>query len=384
MTPHIALNAQLLSLSQSYRSAGISWYIANLLKNLGHTDPQMQFTALLHEPDFRADSLQLRHTRWPTHRPTMRILWEQLVQPLVLQQLKPDLLHALAFIAPLASPCPHVVTVYDLSFLRYPAAFRPFNRWYLKYFTTYSVKRAQAVIAISESTRQDVINLLGKPAEQVHTVYCGADGSFQPLSESAVTAFKTKHGLPERFILYLGTLEPRKNVDGLIEAYALWCKRTPQPPPLIVAGGKGWFYQTIFERVEALGLTDRVFFPGYVPQAELPLWYNAASLFVYPSRFEGFGLPVLEAMACGTPVITSNVSSLPEVAGSAGALVDPNNSEQLVDMMAGVMANQDKQVAMREAGLVQATQFRWEKAAHETVAVYQHVLNTRPADPSES
>lgn len=384
MPSHIALNAQLLSLSQSYRTAGISWYIANLLKNLGHISAEMQFTALLHEPDFRVDSLPLRRTRWPTHRPPVRILWEQLVQPLVLQQLKPDLLHAMAFVSPIVAPCPQVVTVYDLSFLRYPETFRPFNRWYLKYFTAYSVKRAQAVIAISESTRQDVINLLGKPAEQVHTVYCGADGSFQPLPEPAVTAFKIKHGLPETFILYLGTLEPRKNVDGLIEAYALWCKRERQAPPLVVAGGKGWFYQTIFERVEALGLTERVFFPGYVPQAELPLWYNAASLFVYPSRFEGFGLPVLEAMACGTPVITSNVSALPEVAGDAGVLVDPNRPAQLADMLARVMADQDKQAAMGEAGLVQATQFRWDKAAHETVAVYQHLLNPSPTDRSES
>ncbi len=379
MTPthHIALNAQLLSLSQGYRSAGISWYIANLLKELGPVAPDLRYTALLREPLAETPNLSRRVTRWPTHRPAVRIAWEQLVQPLLLHQTEADLLHAMAFVAPIISPCPFVVTVYDLSFLRYPQAFRPLNRAYLRHLTAYSVKRARRVIAISESTRQDVIQQLGKPAAQVRTVYCGADDSFQPMSKAAVAEFKRQQGLPNQFVLYLGTLEPRKNVAGLIRAYAAWHKRDSAAWPLFIAGGKGWYYEEIFALVESLGVTDAVHFPGYIPQTELTAWYNAADLFVYPSHFEGFGLPVLEAMACGTPVITSDVSSLPEVAGEAARLVPPSDPAALADTLAELAHSPDLRAELRPRGLAQAARFRWDKAARETAAVYREALSLK-------
>ncbi len=373
---HIGLNAHLLSLSQSYRGAGISWYMVNLLKNLAQASPDFYYSAFLSDRTFQSPGLALHVSRWPTRRPVVRILWEQFVQPLALRRARVDLLHALAFVAPLVAPCPFVVTVYDLSFVRYPEAFRPFNRWYLRRFTAQSVKRARAVITISESTRQDVINFLGVPPERVHTVYCGVDENFRPLPEADVAAFKAARQLPETFILFLGTLEPRKNVAGLIRAYASWRVREPTAPPLILAGGKGWYYAKIFELVESLNLTESIRFPGYIPQAELPLWYNAAKLFVYPSHFEGFGLPVLEAMACGTPVITSTVSSLPEVTGTDGAahLIDPADTEALAEAMAQLMNQPDWRASMSERGLVQATGFHWAKTAQETVAIYRKVL----------
>ncbi|MBE7557115.1 MAG: glycosyltransferase family 4 protein [Anaerolineales bacterium] len=374
---HIGLNAHLLSLSQSYRGAGISWYIFNLLKNLARMSPDFCYSAFLSDRAFQEPALALHLSRLPTQHPAVRILWEQFIQPLALRQAGVDLLHALAFVAPLAAPCPFVVTVYDLSFLRYPEAFRPFNRWYLRQFTANSVKRARAVIAISESTRQDVINLLGAPPERVHTIYCGADEQFRPLPAAEIAAFKAARGLPDTFVLFLGTLEPRKNMDGLIRAYALWREQEPSAPPLIIAGGKGWYYRHIFSLVESLNLTDTVRFANYVPQSELPLWYNAASLFVYPSHFEGFGLPVLEAMACGTPVITSTASSLPEVTGTDGAacLVNPADSEALAEAMRHIMADRDLRAGMAQQGLDRAAGFRWDKTAQETVAVYRKALS---------
>lgn len=373
---HIGLNAHLLSLSQSYRGAGISWYIFNLLKNLAGASPDFCYSAFLSEPAFREPSLALHLSRLPTQRPPARILWEQFIQPLVLRRAGVDMLHALAFVAPLAAPCPFVVTVYDLSFMRYPDAFRPFNRWYLREFTARSVKRARAVIAISESTRQDVINWLGAPPERVHTVYCGVDEAFRPLPAAEVAAFKAAKRLPDTFVLFLGTLEPRKNVDGLIRAYACWRKQEPDAPPLVIAGGKGWYYSHIFSLVESLNLTERVRFTDYVPQHELPLWYNAASLFVYPSHFEGFGLPVLEAMACGTPVITSTVSSLPEVTGNSGAarLVSPADPDALATAMREVMADSDLRAAMSQQALMRAAHFSWGKTARETVEVYRKAM----------
>ncbi|MFN8454310.1 MAG: glycosyltransferase family 1 protein [Anaerolineae bacterium] len=366
----------MLSTSQSYRGAGISWYITHLLKHVAQVGPDFCYTAFLSDPAFQAPGLTLRRNRWPTQRPLVRILWEQLLQPLALRQAKIDLLHALAFVAPLATPCPFVVTVYDLTFLRYPEAFRPFNRWYLRYFTGRSVKRAKAVIAISESTRQDVITLLGAPPERVHTIYCGVDDNFRPLPAAEVAAFRAAKGLPEQFVLFLGTLEPRKNVAGLIQAYAQWRAHEAVAPPLVIGGGKGWYYRDIFSLVESLNLTSAVRFTDYIPQIELALWYNAASLFVYPSYFEGFGLPVLEAMACGRPVITSTVSSLPEVAGTDGAavLVDPGDTAGLAAAMRRVMADAELRRDMSTRSLARAAGFRWEKTAKETVEIYRKIM----------
>ncbi len=378
----IGLNAHLLSLSQTYRGAGISWYIYNLLKNLAHVSPEyFRYDAFLYDRTYKEKTrgLNLHFSQLPTKTPVIRIFWEQFIQPLALKRARVDMLHALAFVAPIVVPCPFVVTVYDLSFYRYPEAFRPFNRWYLTRFTATTVNRAKAVITISESTRQDVIKFLQVPPARVHTIYCGSDDSFRPLPQPEVEAFRAAQQLPGRFILYLGTLEPRKNVDGLIKAYARWRKRNPKAPLLVVAGGKGWYYQEIFRLVKSLNLTDSVHFPGYVPQETLALWYNAATIFVYPSHFEGFGLPVLEAMACGTPVITSTASALPEVAGVDGTarLVAPANTNALADALAEVSNQRALREQMSQRGILRAAQFRWDKTARETVSVYKTVLENK-------
>ena len=373
--PHIGLNAQLLSLRQTYRSAGISWYIYNLLTHLAQDERDLRYTAFLSDKQFQAHKgLNAQRSRWPTHKPLLRILWEQTVLPPALQKAKVDLLHALAFVAPLAAPVPFITTIYDLSFIRYPQAFRPHNRWYLRTFTKHSARRAKAIIAISESTRQDVIQAFGVSPEKVHTVYCGVDSAFKPLPPAQIDAFKAKRGLPNRFILRLGTIEPRKNVEGLIKAYALWRKQDQNAPKLFIAGGKGWYYQQVFQLVETLELSEHIVFPGYLPQEELPLWYNAGELFVYPSHFEGFGLPALEAMACGTPIITSNVSSLPEVAGQAGLLVSPADTVALSRAMQKVFYNADLAHQMRQKGLAQAAKFNWRKTAAQTAQIYRQTL----------
>ncbi len=373
--PHIGLNAHLLSLQQTYRSAGISWYIYNLLTHLAQGETGFRYTAFLSDPQFKAHKgLRVQRSHWPTHKPFVRILWEQAVLPLTLKKAKVDLLHALAFAAPVAAPVPFITTIYDLSFIRYPEAFRPHNRWYLRTFTKHSARRAKAIIAISESTRQDVIQAFGVSPEKVHTVYCGVDSNFKPLPSTAIAAFKAKKGLPEKFILRLGTIEPRKNVEGLIKAYALWRKQDKNAPKLFIAGGKGWYYQQVFQLVEELGLNEHIIFPGYLPQKDLPLWYNASNLFVCPSHFEGFGLPVLEAMACGTPIITSNVSSLPEVAGEAGLLVDPTDTKALSQAMQSVFHNAELTRQMQEKGLAQAAKFNWRKTAAQTAQIYSRVV----------
>ena len=373
--PHVGLNAQLLSLRQSYRSAGISWYIFNLLRHLPAADTAVRYTAFVSDPDFQPQNgLAVQRSSLPAKHPIARILWEQTALPPALKKSGADLLHALAFVSPLANRLPTVLTIYDLSFVRFPQLFRPFNRWYLRTFSRISARRADAVIAISESTRRDVISAFGVNPNRVHTVYCGADEIFRPLPAETIAAFRAEKNLPARFIFRLGTIEPRKNVEGVIRAYAAWRQRDPSAPLLVIGGGKGWYYRQVFRLVESLGLAEHIRFPGYIPQDELPLWYNAASVFVYPSHFEGFGLPVLEAMACGTPVVTSDVSSLPEVAGDAALLVSPSDTDGLSRAMARAFDDAALAQSLRERGLRRAGQFSWEKTARQTLEIYRAVL----------
>jgi glycosyltransferase involved in cell wall biosynthesis len=388
----VGLDAHLLSLTQTYRAAGINGYIFELLNRLpalARDEPELELVAYLYDAAFRAPrGLRIERSRWDTANPWRRIVWEQTV--LANESRKLDLLHAMAFAVPLAAACPTIVTVHDLSFIRYPGAFRTVNRVYLSTLTRLSVKRARRVIVGAESTRQDVIELCGARPEKIVTVPYGVSDAFAPACEAdhgceRIEEFRRHKGLPEQFILFLGTLEPRKNIGLLIESYALFRERTllrgdtGRIPPLVIAGGKGWFYESLFARVTELGLIENVLFTGYVPNEELPWWYRAAALFVFPSLFEGFGLPVLEALACGTPTITSNASSLPEVAGDAAILVDPGDKEGLVSAMERVLCDNDLRLALSEAGPRQASKFPWSRTAAETIAVYRAVLGGQAA-----
>jgi glycosyltransferase involved in cell wall biosynthesis len=368
--PHVALNAHLLAGRASYRSAGIHNYIANLLRCLPEADPALRYTVFVGAGQPQMPGATIERSALPTLRPVVRILWEQGVQPFALRRARPDLLHSLAFVSPVAAPCPAVVTVYDLSFKLTPDRFLPAQRLYLSAFTAHSCRRARRVIAISESTKRDVVRVFGVPAEKVDVAYPGIDPVFRPLPRAEVEAFRARKDLPERFILYLGTLEPRKNLSALIRAFSKL--QTPNSKlKLILAGAIGWLYDDLFRLVQDLNLTGLVFFPGYLPTEELILWYNAAAVFAYPSSYEGFGLPVAEALACGRPVVTSNVSSLPEAAGEAAWRVAPDDVQALTEALAQALSFDSEQLAR---GPAHAAQFTWAAAARATVASYRRAL----------
>lgn len=377
---YVGINAQLLSATRSYRSAGVSGYIRQLLLHLPEAAPDLALTAFVPgaaalEADGR---LTLRRSlRWDTQRPLRRILWEQTVLPLLCQQARLDLLHATVNISPWLAPCPTVVTVHDLSFLHYPRAFPALQRLYLRTQARRSVVTARQVIAVSRATRQDLISRWGVPGQQISIVYNGVDSMFCPAAEPEIEAFRRCRQLPERFILHLGTLEPRKNLVRLVRAFKRLRQRAPvlQDVKLVLAGGRGWGYQKLFAEVIRLELDREVLFPGYVADEELPWWYRAAEVFAYPSLLEGFGLPVVEAMACGTPVVTSTTSALPEVAGDAALLVDPTSVEQLATALQRLLTEPELARELRERGLRQASRFSWQRAAQETVAVYRRALS---------
>jgi glycosyltransferase involved in cell wall biosynthesis len=373
----IGLNAHLLNLSASYRGAGIHCYIHQLLLNLPTAAPQHRYLAFLNDARMSSPhtALQLRRTRWPTQKPSPRIVWEQTVLPIATYTEQLDLLHSLAFVRPLVAHCPVVITIYDLSFVRMPERFPRFQRFYLQTMTRYSARRAARLLVISQSTKDDVVRFCGVSPDKIVVTYCGVDEQFAPRSRHEVEAFRAAKGLPSRFILYLGTLEPRKNVPQIVKAYSqLRSHDLSRNYKLVIAGAKGWGYDEVFAAVEQHDLKDDVIFAGYVPAEELPLWYNAAELFVYPSLFEGFGLPVLEAMACGTPAITSNVSSLPEVAGDAALTITPTDTRALSAAMTQVLCDAALRAQLRERGLRQAAQFSWQRTAQQTAQVYADVL----------
>lgn len=370
---YIGLNAHLLSAQTGYRTAGIHGYIDGLLRHLPAAAPNdWRLTAFVGAANrAHIDGIDLRRSRLDTESPPRRILWEQIAQPFALSGL--DLYHALAFVAPLALTVPSVVTIYDLSFIHYPERLPPLRRLYLRLLTGVTCRRARRVIAISHSTARDLAATLGVPAGKIDVAAPGYDPNvFKPLPADQIAAFRRAKNLPERFWLFVGTLEPRKNLPVMLEAYAA----LPQPrPPLIIGGGKGWDYAPIFDTVARHQLENTVQFVGFIPSEDLPIWYNCAETFIYPSVFEGFGLPVLEAMACGTPVVVSNVSSLPEVAGNAGLSVPPQNIEAWQAALRQAWDDKQWRSAAREQGFIEAARYSWANTAQQTVASYRKALN---------
>jgi glycosyltransferase involved in cell wall biosynthesis len=375
----IALNAQLLSTAATYRSAGISRVIRHLLSELPSVPGDERYVAFA--PDSTVNRQLLSDGRFETHltrlpvdSPLVRIPWEQTVLPVEAARSGADLLHALGFVSPFAWRGPTVVTVYDLSFLRFPHLFNRGNRAYLGTFTPPSLRRADRVITISEHTRQDVVELCGVAPDRVTPILLATDERFKPASPEVATAFREEKGLPDRFVLYLGTLEPRKNVELLVRAYAALRAEGSVDHVLVLAGARGWQYEPIFQLVQELDLEEHVRFPGFVPVNEQALWYSSAAVFAFPSVYEGFGLPLLEAMACGTPVVASRISSLPEVVGDAGVLVDPSDVAGLCSAMRDLLEDDQRRAALSVAGLARARTFSWARMAAETVQVYREVL----------
>jgi len=368
---HIGLNAHLLNLSGNYRSAGINWYIYHLLRNLPRAD-DLAYTVFTSEPRARETlpRLSLAPSRLPTHQPLARIFWEQFVLPFEIRRTKLDLLHALAFAGPRALALPWVVTVYDLSFIRYPQSFNTANRLYLTWATRDAVRRANRVIAISASTKRDLVAMFGVAENKIDVVYCGTDPMFSPEANPHLAA----PVMPEKMILYVGTLEPRKNVAPLIRAFARVKRELRAPHKLVLIGARGWKHTDVDVAIAQENLRDEIILPGYVPSEDLPAWYRAADLFVYPSRYEGFGGPALEAMACGTPVVTSNASALPEVVGDAALQIAPDDLDALTDAMMRSLTDPGLREQMRARGLVQAARFTWTRAGRGTAAIYRSVL----------
>ena len=343
----ISINAQLLN----YRDFGIKTYLKCLTENLVKIDKNNEYLLL-------SDKKQNK-------------LWEHLVLPFIVNRGGFDLFHTPDHILPLLPiKCRKVITVHDLSFVNHPELFTAGKRSYKQLMTPLSLKRADRIIAVSQNTKNDIVKLYKTDPGKVTVVYNGVGEEFCEVeSKDVLSEARKKYELPDKYILFVGTIEPRKNIINLIKAY----KKSGTDLILAIVGKKGWMSDSIIKEITS---DNRILWLDTVGSKDLPALYSMADLFVYPSLYEGFGLPVLEAMACGTPVITSNVSSLPEVAGDAAVLVDPDNADAIACAIKNILKNEELRKSLISKGPEQARKFSWKKCAKETLKVYESCFNT--------
>ncbi|XRP97070.1 glycosyltransferase family 4 protein [Methanocaldococcus sp. 16A] len=303
---------------------------------------------------------------------------KMIITPKVLKNHDFDIVHDVYHFGPflfLKKP-KRILTVYDLTPLLYSKTHKKSKVLMHKYYFPLVLKVTDKIIAISHHTKNDIIKHFKIPEDKIRVIHLAANENYRPLKENEINKIKQKYNLNDPFILYVGTLEPRKNILNLLKAFYK-LKKQGIKHKLVITGKKGWKYRNIFELIDKLNLQKEVIFTGYVPDEDLPGLYNAADLFVYPSLYEGFGLPPLEAMACGTPVITSNTSSLPEVVGDAGIMVNPYDVDELAKAMYEVLTNDGLREELSKKGLERAKLFSWKKCAEEHLKVYEEVYNMR-------
>lgn len=355
-----------------YTGGGIAKYIRNLAAALPGLAPDRAHTHFYrrkHPETFAPDARRV--DCWtPAHHRLERWALAAEVLPHGL-----DLLHSPDFIPPAAGYRRSVITVHDLTFLRYPAFLTAEARRYYNRQIGWAVGRAAAISADSQATKADLIDLLRVPEAKVTVIPLGLDPEFRPdAPEGADAATLAELGLKRGYVLFVGTFEPRKNVDGLLRAYARWREHTPDAPPLVLVGRRGWLFAETLAEIARLGLEPHVRRLEELPAAALPAVYRGAGVLVLPSHYEGFGFPVLEAMGCGTPVICADRASLPEIAGGAAVLIDPDDEAALVDALGRVAGESTLRTTLVAQGLARAQAFTWERTAHATLALYDRVL----------
>ena len=310
------------------------------------------------------------------YKPWRMAVWLGQLASISFDRLVPDadLFHATEHLLPPLAGIPTVLTVHDMIFRLFPEHQKRLNYWYLNATMPLYCRRAGAIITVSESSKRDIVEHYGIDSDKIAVIYEAASPEFVPGPATAIDQVRRQYSLPDHFLIHVGTIEPRKNLTRLVEALH-HLRSEGLRIPLLVVGGKGWLSEGLYQKLEELEMRDAVHFSGYVPAPDLPLLYCAARAAVMPSVYEGFGLPVLEAMACGTPVASSNCSSLPEIGGQAAQFFDPYSVEEMAAVIGTIWTDSEMRAEMKQDGLAQAARFSWDRAAQETQKVYETVLD---------
>lgn len=351
---------------------GIGVYTRSLLLGLARRGG-MRYVGMAHQPPREAGELAAAGIAIERQEAPLGVLWQQLRLPRRLERGDVDLLWSPLITLPLRCPVPAVATVHDLTALLFPEAHTLKVRWSLLPFLRPSFERARRLVTISEATARDLAFHFPQCAEKIRVVYPGIDPEFRPGEPAEIAATRQELGAPEGYVLYAGTLEPRKNVGRLLDAWAALRADNPQTPPLVLAGPYGWGSERLARRIAALA-QEGVIAVGRVERSRLVRIFQAARVFVYPSLYEGFGFPAAEALACGVPVVASDTSSLPEVVGNAGLLADPADAGALAGRIKAVLDDPGRAAELSRRGIERAARFQWNRAAREMEEVFAEAL----------
>jgi glycosyltransferase involved in cell wall biosynthesis len=307
----------------------------------------------------------------------------QTLGPRAIRRARVDVVHFTNGMIPLVSPAPCVVTIHDMSLTLWPQFHPPRRVMLNRPLVNLAARRAAAIITVSESAKRDIVRLYRLPPERVHVVHEAASPAFTRIFRARVLArVKQAYNLPNRFVLYVGTIEPRKNLPNLLEGFARRVKTGDLPHQLVCVGPYGWRSRDVNAQIERLGIGGAVRFVGYVPFADLPALYSLAEMFVFPSLYEGFGLPVIEAMACGTPVITGRISALTEVSGGAVEQAEGLDAESIGDAIVRLAQRRERREELSARGLERSQMFSWARAARETLEVYRQAVAQQVPAPA--
>jgi len=354
---------------------GVGYYTEHLLHHLVKESAEDEIVVVSNRPLDTTAPLppSVRVVASPSRVP--RLVWMQLIAPRLLRRLRVDVAHFTNGMVPLAISVPTVVTIHDMSLTMFPKYHPPRRVLLNRPLVDMAARRADAIITVSESAKRDIVRLYGSQAERIHVVHEAAAPSFRRIRDaSLLNRVRQRYDLADRFILYVGTIEPRKNLPKLIEGFARKRKSGELPHQLVCAGPYGWLSRDIEDLIDRLDIEDAVRFTGYVPFDDLAALYTLAEMFVFPSLYEGFGLPVIEAMACGTPVVTGHVAALAEVGGGAVEQVARLDAESLGQAMLRLADDPERRDRLATLGLQRAQMFSWERAARETLKVYRETV----------
>lgn len=360
------------------QKVGVGVYALNLVKEIAKLDYENRYYIIIQDDEHSLDDIENQNFKFILvqskifRKLIFRFFLEQFIIPYIAIRDNINIIHSLHYSIPLfATGVKRIVTIHDMIFFKFPQYHELIKKYYFRFFTRLSAKLADRIIAISESTKKDFLAIAGAKKDKVVLIYLGKENwSHCTFTSEKIEFIKDKYGIKGQYLLFIGTIEPRKNLVKLIDAFKKLLK-AEKKYQLVIVGKRGWGYKEIYRKIDDHGLGDEIIFTGFVEEVDKPYIIKGSKIFIYPSLYEGFGIPVLEALTLGVPTITSNVSSMPEIAGNAAFLVDPTDEKAIYSAIKQLLSNQKLYLNYNKRSIIQANKFSWAKTASQTIELYR-------------